>query len=81
MTAPNPRPAFIPCYWPEIARKRRLGDAVEGYIWQPATESTMAGWVLPKGGDPEPLSLPDVRVRRIVAYTLTPDDLVRLDES
>jgi hypothetical protein len=47
-------PAFIPwnedrCDWSaDFIRWWR--ETPEGYIWSPATESTMAGWVRPNGG-------------------------------
>ena len=57
-----PGPAFIP-YPPhkwhfnedavavqEPTVIRRVKSVPDGYIWQPATDHTMAGWVRPKGG-------------------------------
>jgi hypothetical protein len=35
-------PGVIGAQWDEFYRR-------QGYIWRPATECTMAGWVLPRG--------------------------------
>lgn len=49
-----PGPAFWPACFPDCVGKCHCmswrGPGGEGYIWQPATESTGAGWVRPPGG-------------------------------